>query len=133
MIAEVAGAGLGPARSERAGSSAAPRVSVVDDAWHRVAFTRASGGAMALYVDGTSVNSWTHTADIEAGNGAHYGFMIGARQGHNTGPHPWIGPSDEVCAWNRALSASEMADDMAALGGGGGDPVGGVFRVGEKY
>ena len=92
-------------------------VNILDSAWHRVGFTSAADNSGHLYIDGVAVKTRappTASTNLNEGNGNGYALVIGARDSAAGGTHPWIGDIDEVCAWGRALSTTEMSEDHDA-------------------
>ncbi|MDM8564109.1 PA14 domain-containing protein [Candidatus Halobeggiatoa sp. HSG11] len=79
---------------------------ITDSNWHHVAVTRASGGSMTLYVDGSSNGS------ANAGTGAltdNSVIHIGANTITN---RYYSGQIDEVRVWDTVRSQDEIQDNM---------------------
>ena len=94
-----------------------------DGQWHL--FTAVADGTdMYLYVDGVQTDTDTHdnTFDTNA-----LAWRIGAR---NDGAEYFNGEIDDARIYNRALSATEVAD-LYATTGGGATPVTGCPNIGD--
>jgi hypothetical protein len=101
--------------------SATPGVAVTLNGWQHVACTYDQQN-INLYVNGTVAATAAATAALPTGDGAWY---LGRRW---DGADHYAGRMDEVRIWNRALSASEIANRMNCEPGG--DPSGLVARYG---
>ena len=90
-----------------------------DDLWHHLVYTT-NASAQALYIDGVSVATTTHTRSSRAGS---VSATIGA---YVTGNQYAEVDVDEVAIWDKGLSASEVAGiynggiptDLTKNGGG---------------
>lgn len=89
------------------------------DGWHHVAFTVDANGAPALYVDGAFAKTGTDTGSMKF---LPCGKLVG---GGEFGGYK--GLADDVCYWNRALGAEEVAALYAA-----GSPLTGGMPVAPK-
>lgn len=82
-----------------------------DGGWHQIAATY-QDQQIKIYYDGQLVRETTTTHKLAMGSS--YTVSIGNNDGqpNNTGGnHYYHGGVDDVCVWNRALSAEEIADE----------------------
>jgi len=91
-------------------------VAISTNQWHHIAGTY-DGATIALYVDGSLAASTPHTGSISANSGF---LSIGSEDGRTAacpacvGTRYFHGLIDEVTVYNRALSASEIANIYGA-------------------
>ena len=88
--------------------------SYTDGEWHHLVATAASGGELALYVDGAQKGTRSIDGPLYTGPGQTW---IGLSPGQD---RPLNGAVDDLRIYDRALSASDVTALYDQTGGGGG-------------
>ena len=94
----------------------------VDPALQHVAYTRRTDGLATIYVDGAAVSSTTVTGDL-SGWDSSFRLALGNEVGAS---RPWSGTLHLVAIYERALDATEVAQNFAA---GSGDVEAGSLAI----